>query len=79
MWRLNDLFASIPAHPAELLSVVALENLDMIRDRSRKIVEADRALLQEFLDSQDAVSAPRTEFGTTAIICVWRMGTSTIS
>ena len=24
MWRLNDLFASIPAHPAELLSVVAL-------------------------------------------------------
>ena len=45
MWRLNDLFASIPAHPAELLSVVALENLDTIRDRARKIVEADRALL----------------------------------
>jgi aspartate/methionine/tyrosine aminotransferase len=68
MWRLNDLFASIPAHPAELLSVVALENLDTIRDRSRKIVEADRVLLQEFLASQDAASAPRTEFGTTAIL-----------
>ena len=25
-------------------------------------------LLREFLDSQDAVSAPRTEFGTTAIL-----------
>ena len=46
MWRLNDLFASIPAHPAELLSVVALENLEQIRERARKIVEADRALLE---------------------------------
>ena len=46
MWRLNDLFASIPAHPAELLSVVALEHLDRIRERARKIVEADRALTQ---------------------------------
>ncbi len=33
MWRLNDLFASIPAHPAELLSVVAFQNLDRIRER----------------------------------------------
>ena len=49
MWRLNDLFASIPAHPAELLSVIALENLDQIRQRARRIVEADRVLLAEFL------------------------------
>jgi hypothetical protein len=62
------LFASIPAHPAELLSVVALENLDRIRDRGRKIVEADRALLKAFLTGQEGVSAPCTEFGTTAIL-----------
>lgn len=68
MWRLNDLFASIPAHPAELLSVVALENLDHIRERGRKILEADRKLLREFLISQQGVSAPCTEFGTTAIL-----------
>lgn len=68
MWRLNDLFASIPAHPAELLSVIALENLDQIRERGRRIVEADRALLQEFLAGQEAVSSPRTGFGTTAIL-----------
>src|SRR5580700_6731516 len=68
MWRLNDLFASIPAHPAELLSVVALENLDHIRERGRKIVETDRALLREFLIKQEGVSAPCTEFGTTAIL-----------
>ena len=68
MWRLNDLFASVPAHPAEILSVVALENLQTIRERSRKIVEADRVLLHEFLASQEAVSAPRTELGTTSIL-----------
>ena len=68
MWRLNDLFASIPAHPAELLSVVALEHLEQIRQRARKIVEADRALLREFLVTQKGIYAPRSEFGTTAIL-----------
>ena len=68
IWRMNDLFASIPAHPAELLGVVALENLDQIRERARKVVEADRALLKEFLAREEGISAPRTEFGTTAIL-----------
>jgi hypothetical protein len=68
MWRLNDLFASIPAHPAELLSVAALEHLDFIRERARRIVDADRALLSEFLAQQPALSTPRTAFGTTAFL-----------
>jgi hypothetical protein len=68
MWRLNDLFASIPAHPAERLSVIALENLDRIRERARKIVEADRALLADWLAHQKAVSTPSTDFGTTAVL-----------
>jgi aspartate/methionine/tyrosine aminotransferase len=68
MWRLSDLFASIPAHPAELLSVIALENLDQICQHARKLVEADRVLLAEFLADQKGVSAPHTEFGTTAVL-----------
>jgi len=68
MWRLNDLFASIPAHPAELLSVIAFEHLDLIRDQARKMVDADRALLGDFFSRQNAVSTPRTGFGTTAIL-----------
>lgn len=68
MRRLNDLFGSIPAHPAELLSVAAFEQLDLIRERARRVVEADRALLREFLDRQRAVSAPRTAWGTTALL-----------
>jgi aspartate/methionine/tyrosine aminotransferase len=68
MWRLNDLFGSIPAHPAELLSVAAFEQLDKIRERARRVVEADRILLADFLDSQKKVSAVRTNFGTTSIV-----------
>ncbi len=68
MWRLKDLFAPTPVHPAELLSVIALENLDRIRERGRKIVEADRAMLAEFLAEQTLLSAPHTDFGTTAVL-----------
>ncbi len=68
MWRLNDLFSSIPAHPAELLSVIALQNLDEIRRRCRKIVDADRDVLAQFLARNKAVAAAHTEFGTTAIL-----------
>jgi aspartate/methionine/tyrosine aminotransferase len=68
MWRLNDLFESNRAHPAELLSVVAFQNLRAIRDRARKIVDADRVLLNDFLSRQMEVSAVRTEFGTTSFL-----------
>ena len=68
MWRLNDLFGVIPAHPAELLSVAAFAHLDAIRARARKVVEADRALLTKFLDGQTKVSAPRTPWGTTGFL-----------
>jgi aspartate/methionine/tyrosine aminotransferase len=70
MWRLNDLFGSIPAHPAELLSVIALQQLDKIRERARKVVEADRAVLANFLDAQvpTHLTAVRTQFGTTSFL-----------
>jgi len=68
MYRLNDLFAAIPAHPAELLSVIAFENLHRIREWARRIVEADRDLLRKFLDQEKKISATRTDFGTTCIV-----------
>jgi aspartate/methionine/tyrosine aminotransferase len=68
MWRLNDLFGSIPAFPAEQLSVAALENLTMIRDRGRQVVEVDRKAIIEFLDRRAELSAPSTEWGTTRFV-----------
>jgi aspartate/methionine/tyrosine aminotransferase len=76
MWRLNDLFASIPAHPGELLSVIALQNLDKIRQRARAIVDADRQILAKFLDehSGKTLSAVRTPFGTTTFVGLMHAG-----
>ena len=64
MWRLNDLFGNIPAHPAERLSVIALENLDSIRARARTLIEANRRVLDQFLDSRDDLETVRPGLGT---------------
>src|SRR5207248_7892351 len=68
MWRLNDLFGSTPVHPGELLSLAALRHLQPIRERARRIVERDRRTLDGFLAEHAEVSAPRTQFGTTAFL-----------
>ncbi len=65
MYSLKNVLGSIGVHPGELLSVAAFQNLDMIRDRARRVVEADRASLGEFLDANPRLSALRTEWGTT--------------
>jgi aspartate/methionine/tyrosine aminotransferase len=68
MWQLNNLFAATPVHPGELLSVAAFQQLERIREKWRRVVEADRALLEEFLDREMGVSAVRTPFGTTSFL-----------
>jgi aspartate/methionine/tyrosine aminotransferase len=66
MYALKNVFGSIGVHPGEILSVAAFENLGAIRDRARRVVEADRTALAEFLDGNGEVSAVRTEWGTTS-------------
>jgi aspartate/methionine/tyrosine aminotransferase len=66
MYQLNDLFAATPVYPTELLSVIAFQHLDKIRDRARTIVEADRALLTTFLDANESsITTVRSLHGTT--------------
>ena len=67
MYELNDLFAATPVHPTEILSVIAFQNLDKIRERARKIVDADRADLEKFLDANTKyIAAVRSPYGTTS-------------
>ena len=68
MRRLNDLYSATPVHPGELLSVAAFKHLDLLRERARRIVEADRKLLRDFLVRQSAISAVRTDWGTTSFL-----------
>ncbi len=64
IWRLNDLFGNIPAHPAERLSVIALKNLDTIGARARALIEKNQPVLDQFLDSRNDLTTVRPGFGT---------------
>jgi aspartate/methionine/tyrosine aminotransferase len=68
MRRLNDLYSATPVFPGELLSVAAFQHLDLLRERARRIVEADRKLLRDFLKQQSRLSAVETNWGTTAFL-----------
>jgi aspartate/methionine/tyrosine aminotransferase len=68
MRRLNDLYAATPVHPGELLSGAAFKHLNLLRERARRIVDADRKLLRDFLKQQSAISAVETQWGTTSFM-----------
>jgi aspartate/methionine/tyrosine aminotransferase len=65
MWRLNDLFGVNAAHAGERLSVIALQRLPEIAGRVRALLEANQALLNEFLAGQeDTLECRPLRFGT---------------
>lgn len=66
MWRLNDLFAASAVHAAERMSVVAFEQLEKFRARSRTLLKVNRALLDQFLDSRNDLECVRPPAGTVA-------------
>jgi aspartate/methionine/tyrosine aminotransferase len=64
MWHINDLYGVNAAFPADLLSVIALDNLDRVSARAKKLLEANRPALDAFLESRSDLEYFRPEFGT---------------
>ena len=64
MWLLNDLFAATPVHAGERLSVVAMQQLTEIGARAKELLDRNRKLLNEFLDTREDLETVRPEFGT---------------
>jgi aspartate/methionine/tyrosine aminotransferase len=64
MWLLHDLFASTPVHSGERLSVVAMQQLGKIGARAKELLDRNRRLLNEFLDTREDLEVIRPEFGT---------------
>jgi aspartate/methionine/tyrosine aminotransferase len=64
MWYLNDKFGNIPAHMAEIASVIALGELARIAKSVRARLDANRAALWKFLDSREDLEVFRPPFGT---------------
>lgn len=70
LWQLNDLFGVNAAHPAERISVVALEKLDQIAAHAGRLLEENRRLLKKFFDEQEQLEVVLPESGT---ICFPRL------
>ncbi len=63
--RLNDLFASVPVHPGEILSVAAFKRLPQLREIAHSALEKDRRVLHDFIASHHQLDVVPTTSGTT--------------
>ena len=75
MWLLNDLFAATAVHAGERLSVVAMQQLEGIGERANQLLDRNRQILNDFLDTREDLEVVRPEFGTVMFPRV-RHGTS---
>jgi len=64
MWCINDLYGVNAAHPAELLSVIALDHLNEIAARYAKLLEVNRPIVNRFLDACPHIEVARQPHGT---------------
>jgi aspartate/methionine/tyrosine aminotransferase len=65
MWEITDFTYGSPVHPAELLAIIALDNLDRVRNRARVLLEPNRTLVNEFLAGHTQLDCEPSRFGTT--------------
>jgi aspartate/methionine/tyrosine aminotransferase len=54
------------AHPAELLSVIAIDNVNLVAARAKNLLDTNRPVLNAFLQSRDDLDYFQPEFGTVA-------------
>jgi aspartate/methionine/tyrosine aminotransferase len=73
MWLLNDLYAATPVHVGERLSVLAFDQLKELGERAKAVLDRNRDLLNDFLDSHEDLEVVRSEFGTITFPR-WRRG-----
>jgi aspartate/methionine/tyrosine aminotransferase len=64
MWRLHDIHAATYPYLAEYLSVIAFERLGEIGERMKALLDANRMLLRDFLNSRDDLDYFWPEYGT---------------
>lgn len=64
MWLLNDLFAATAVHAGERLSVIAMNQLAGIAERAKELLDRNRKLLNDFLDTREDLEVVRPKFGT---------------
>ena len=66
MRLLHDIFGAVGPQPVETLSVFALRKLSKFIARAKNILETNRAVLNDFLDTREELHALRSQHGTTS-------------
>jgi len=64
MWRLNDLFAASAVNVGRQLSVLALDHLEKIDARARRILDENRASQNNFFQGRKDLGGLRSRWGT---------------
>jgi len=65
MWQIVDFTYGVPAHPAEMIAVITLDNLDRVRNRARVLLRTNRALVNDFMAAHPQLDCELSRFGTT--------------
>ena len=65
IWQIVDFTYGSPVHPAECMAIVALDHLESIRGRACRLLETNRALLNDFLRQHPEILCDPSQFGTT--------------
>jgi len=65
MRRLNDLYAVLPPHISECLSVVAFDRLESLRARANALIDRNRAAYREILGQHPGLDQVVLDQGTT--------------
>jgi aspartate/methionine/tyrosine aminotransferase len=65
MRLLHDIFGAVGPHPAERLSLLAIKKLPKFIVRAKGILDNNRGVLNDFLDSREELSIAPSEIGST--------------
>jgi aspartate/methionine/tyrosine aminotransferase len=65
MRLMHDIFGAVAPHPAETLSVLALQKLPKFITRAKTILQNNRGVLRDFLESREELTVVLPESGTT--------------
>lgn len=65
IWRINDLFAATPAHPADRISVIALDNFDRVTARAKHVLDENHRAWDELMGGCNEIETVNLGFGTT--------------
>lgn len=65
MWRLNDLFGVNQPHQSEILSCIALDNLEQVAAGNAERLAVNRSIFNDFVASRDDIDCMAAEHGIT--------------